>query len=607
MSRRESRVSLDSRQTDALFEFENFKKKFLLANKHITKLNSTLSVRIEEQNARISFLETENLRLLTEKNTIALELRRERTKSRQIIEEAESLALGFTKRLHHLRQELRISPSTTPSSTPPIPRATQRPAPNADSSPISPRLVRAPTIPNIYEDDEPTPTSDEEEGLSQKRKHKSNRLSASRLPLPTRISSPPPEIDLVTVGKRKPMRRQSGLLTIDTRFIQEESSSAGRPPSPAFGSSDRREAGLAEEEEMQAVNGEDVRTATEEESDSVARKEKRKAKSKEKERDSDAGNVSVRKKLRDEANGHISDGKKLKLKDVTNSPRSRAAPSPIDAAVISEVELAPTPATKTRQFLSESPPRSTYLPTPQPSSSPPLLATTPEPEPEPESEPAQTAGRERRTRKSVNYAEPKLNTKMRKPDSETGTSTAAPRKRTSAAAALSSTNANTSISSSSHRNNVQDPDRRRERDTDDDTDAPPRSSVEERERPRSTDPSRVLLPPSRPLSSSSVPRDSFPPSSSNIVSSSSSSTSSKRKKSQVKSYREVQDDDPDDYDDGADADAEWVPAGSSSTKGGSAAWANVNVGERGNRGRHAGSVSSGYEDDVVGRRHSLAV
>jgi hypothetical protein len=55
------------------------------------RLNSTLSVRIEEQNARISFLETENLRLLTEKNAIALELRRERSKSRRIIEEAESL------------------------------------------------------------------------------------------------------------------------------------------------------------------------------------------------------------------------------------------------------------------------------------------------------------------------------------------------------------------------------------------------------------------------------------------------------------------------------------------------------------------------------------
>ncbi|KAK7458865.1 hypothetical protein VKT23_009875 [Stygiomarasmius scandens] len=186
MSRRESRVSSDARQNDALFEFENFKKKFLLANKHITKLNSTLSVRIEEQNARISFLETENLRLLAEKNTIALELRRERSKSRRIIEEAESLAFGVTSPLKHLRQEFKISATASPSPSPPIPRATQRPSPNSDSSPTSLRLVRAPTIPRIHEDDELSATSDEEAGPSLKRKAKSRRLS-SKLPLPTLV------------------------------------------------------------------------------------------------------------------------------------------------------------------------------------------------------------------------------------------------------------------------------------------------------------------------------------------------------------------------------------------------------------------------------------
>ncbi|KAJ3833478.1 hypothetical protein F5878DRAFT_632685 [Lentinula raphanica] len=63
MNRRESRVSMNARQNDALSEFKSFKKKFLLANKHITKLNSTLSIRIEELNAQISSLYTENLRL----------------------------------------------------------------------------------------------------------------------------------------------------------------------------------------------------------------------------------------------------------------------------------------------------------------------------------------------------------------------------------------------------------------------------------------------------------------------------------------------------------------------------------------------------------------
>ncbi|KAJ3966663.1 hypothetical protein EV361DRAFT_552278 [Lentinula raphanica] len=37
MNRRESRVSMNARQNDALSEFKSFKKKFLLANKHITK------------------------------------------------------------------------------------------------------------------------------------------------------------------------------------------------------------------------------------------------------------------------------------------------------------------------------------------------------------------------------------------------------------------------------------------------------------------------------------------------------------------------------------------------------------------------------------------
>jgi hypothetical protein len=115
------------------------------------------------------------------------------------------------------------------------------------------------------------------------------------------------------------------------------------------------------------------------------------------------------------------------------------------------------------------------------------------------------------------------------------------------------------------------------------------------------------VPMSRPPSSNSISRDSLPPSSSSmsLVSTvSSSSASSKRKKSQTKSYRDVQDDESDDYDDGADADAEWVPG---SSKGSGASWANVNVGERRSKGRRAGSVSSGYEDDVVGRRHSMAV
>ena len=83
------------------------KKKFLLANKHITKsvhvtlwhssrsdrairLNSTLSLRIEELNAQISALHVENLRLRASEIALGLQLKKEREKSQRIIADAES-------------------------------------------------------------------------------------------------------------------------------------------------------------------------------------------------------------------------------------------------------------------------------------------------------------------------------------------------------------------------------------------------------------------------------------------------------------------------------------------------------------------------------------
>lgn len=127
------------------------------------------------------------------------------------------------------------------------------------------------------------------------------------------------------------------------------------------------------------------------------------------------------------------------LKDVTNSPRSRAMLPPLDTNA-SDRDRQHTPDTDgttpisgvtslatTRSFLSTptTTPSTTIsqisqLLTPQSSSSPvpPTCAST--------SEEAPMGGRERRTRKSVNYAEPKLNTKMRKPDGPPMQPTAAP-------------------------------------------------------------------------------------------------------------------------------------------------------------------------------------
>ncbi|KAJ3527784.1 hypothetical protein NM688_g8081 [Phlebia brevispora] len=99
MSRRQSRVSVDTRQNDTLSEFETFKKKFLLANKHITKLNSTLSVRIEELNAQISTLYVENLRLRASEIALTSQLKKEREKSRKIIADAEAAVSTFLDRV----------------------------------------------------------------------------------------------------------------------------------------------------------------------------------------------------------------------------------------------------------------------------------------------------------------------------------------------------------------------------------------------------------------------------------------------------------------------------------------------------------------------------
>ncbi|KAJ3903012.1 hypothetical protein F5879DRAFT_1039652 [Lentinula edodes] len=575
MSRRESRVSISARQNDALFEFENFKKKFLLANKHITKLNSTLSVRIEELNAQISTLYTENLRLRASEINLAAQLKREREKSRKIIAETEAAALGLTKHLSFLRQAFCITEEASSSSSSPTPpRATQRPLPSADSpnSLLYPRLSRAPTIPLIYEDDEPSdPTEDEDEAKektpSPRRRMKVKRLSASRLPLLSRVSSPPPitvPIDRSTNSasnstRRKPIRRQSGLLV--------------RQGSPVAGSHE-----AAEDDELAAVLDE-----TEEEVP-VVKKEKRKIireKGKEKEKDHE---TSLRKKLRDEMGN---EGKKFKLADVTNSPRSQ--PSQSVDAVLSEVELdVARTSNNRREFLSSSPPRSSsgshfssnnYLPIPQQSSSPPQIPATHDNQ-DLDSELAQIGGRERRVRKSVNYAEPKLNTKMRKPDSEPGGSSL--RKRKSAYAVMSS------------RSEECVPGHEVDADGDyEDPDGGARSSLEgpecqpSRARSRATDPAQLILPASRPGSSADV--------ASQPLASATSSTSIPSRRAKSRSYLYTAEDVPSPESD--DADTEYIP--SSGVARGGPSW--VNTSERKKAGKRVS-----VEDDAA-RRHSLAV
>ncbi|KAI0074699.1 hypothetical protein K474DRAFT_1665142 [Panus rudis PR-1116 ss-1] len=457
MSRRQSRVSIDSRQNDTLLEFENFKKKFLLANKHITKLNSTLSVRIEELNAQISSLYVENLRLRASEIALSAQLKKEREKTRKIIADAEAATTNFMKHLGFIRKSHNIPQQSPPREEKhaPLPRA-RRPTLNPDATPPPNRIARAPTIPGIAEDDEDNLSNVEEddEGLPsptpirRKSKPRSSSTSSSRLPL--RVASPPEEDspstfdeELTKSGKRRPTRRQSGLLTTSMSITTVTE----RPPSPAFGSPLRREAGLAEEEEevLAVIGGLDGEEDEEPEiiTQSITRREKRKKKVKEsegeRERESSGDSnpkEKERKRPRDVEDhvGSMDAGKKSKLKDVTNSPPNRSPLPPLDTTSERDRQHTPdqdipssatstttshslattrtfltTPATTPAPSLKDAP-----YPTPR-SSSPPLVSATSD------SEPTAT-GRERRVRKSVNYAEPKLNTKMRKPDPPSGTS-----------------------------------------------------------------------------------------------------------------------------------------------------------------------------------------
>ncbi|KAI0761478.1 hypothetical protein BD413DRAFT_485835 [Trametes elegans] len=448
MSRRQSRISIESRQNDTLLEFENFKKKFLLANKHITKLNSTLSARIEELNAQISTLYVENLRLRASEIALTSQLKKEKEKSRKILADAESATHTLMKQLGLIRKSCGISHSRTPTpeSHTPQPRA-RRPIPDPNVSPPPNRLARPPTVPGILEDDENNASSPEDPEvdaeqdssptLPRKRRMKSRTTSSSKLPLLSQKPTTPPAVETVHFefeeqlgksGKRRPTRRQSGLLT-SVSITAVTADSLNRPPSPVPDSPMR--VALEEEEEPLAEPDDDEVEAI---LRSVSKRREKRDKEAERARERDAESMAdvprprERKKQRAvEDSAGASGESKYRFKDVTNSQASRTALPPLDTTSADrerhtpDVDV-PTSATSTsaassstRNFLS------TPATTPAPSSKPPSHLPTPRSS-SPIGEPPQTdpepavGGRERRVRKSVNYAEPKLNTKMRKPD-----------------------------------------------------------------------------------------------------------------------------------------------------------------------------------------------
>ncbi|KAL5528946.1 hypothetical protein ACEPAG_4920 [Sanghuangporus baumii] len=433
MSRRDSsRVHIAVRQSDTLAEFENFKKKFLFANKQITKQNCSLSMKIEELNAHISSLYVENLRLRASEIALQSQLKREKVRSHKIMADAEAAVFNLLKHFGIIRESYNVpterphSPKETMDS-PPSPRS-RKPAPR---SPSAMRLAQLPSVPDISEepelneissegnDDEHFPAERMNSMISSRR-----RSSLSRLPLPSRVSTPPPgsvvpsleegATAITTSRKRKLTRRASGIIS--------PNEPVSRPVSPVLGSPMQEDVDLSAEEEaaaMQAV--EDIVARGEEKEQEILRKPRKKSRTRD-ESGSDAIEKKERKKVKDKDTGSAS-----RLKDVTNSPRRRrAAAATASAAATADS----TRDTERKEDIPDggppplviSPPLGLplendidYLPTPLPSSA----ANTPVAQhfglPSSDGE-AGVGGRERRARKSVNYAEPKLNKKMRKPD-----------------------------------------------------------------------------------------------------------------------------------------------------------------------------------------------
>lgn len=399
MSRRESRVSINIRQNDALLEFENFKKRFLLANKHITKLNSTLSVKIEELNAQISALNVENLRLRSSEIALSAQLRREKDKSRSIMADTEAAVMTLMNQLGFLRESNKVPAGKRTPKSFPATTVRSRKQPN-DSLPPLPRVARAPNFPEIAEEDEVEVDSGT---LSARRR------SSSRLPIPAKPTALPAPIEAEEPQprqkKKSASRRQSGLIA-SGKPVEAPPSPPPEPPAP------QDPLPLVEDDVIFPVLNEQEEEL---EAEMAVPKKRKRPKRREKEED----NVLL-----------VLERTSSRLKDVTNSPQKTNFLPPLDTTDVDRPDYLdsaseiPTSATSlrtnsTKAFLSTaattpcpSTPATGYLPTPRVSSSPPPEVDTTLKEPDPPN----MIGRPGRARKTVNYAEPKLNTKMRKPD-----------------------------------------------------------------------------------------------------------------------------------------------------------------------------------------------
>ncbi|OCB89639.1 hypothetical protein A7U60_g3115 [Sanghuangporus baumii] len=623
MSRRDSsRVHIAVRQNDTLAEFENFKKKFLFANKQITKQNCSLSMKIEELNAHISSLYVENLRLRASEIALQSQLKREKAKSHKIMADAEAAVLNLLKHFGIIRESYNVpterphSPKDTMDS-PPSPRL-RKPPPR---SPSVMRLAQFPSVPDISEEPELNETSSEGnddehfpvEGMNSVISSR-RRSSLSCLPVPSRVSTPPPgsvvpslegATATTTSRKRKLTRRASGIIS--------PNEPASRPVSPVLGSPMQQDVDLSAEEEavaMQAV--EDIVAREEEKEQEIHRKPRKKSRTRD-ESESDAIEKKERKKIKDKDTGSAS-----RLKDVTNSPRRRrAAAATASAAATADstndselialvfrvrfadrITIIDIKAERKEDIPDGGLPPLVispllglpleddidYLPTPLPSSASNTPAAQHFTLPSSDAE-AGVGGRERRARKSVNYAEPKLNKKMRKPDAIPPPG-ARPSLASMAAVPSITPAPTSSSSSSSNQNQIRG--------------ATGGSSPELEEEIEVPPPYRLSL--AKTASNATGSRRSA--ASSSLTSSSAVPSAKRRRPKHVRipseegegmATDERDDDEEDQTDGGEQADSEF---------GEFRAWANVNTRRKSVMNGH--DTISGMEDGF-GRRHSMAV
>ncbi|KAH7317513.1 hypothetical protein B0J17DRAFT_724353 [Rhizoctonia solani] len=410
-SRRENRMA--AAQNDALMEFENFKKKYLLVNKHVTKLNSTLSVRIEELNDQISKLQFENLRLRNSNISLVGQLKREKElkgrgsdpKTAALIDAATTEAL---RQLTVIRDAIANAANSKPSSSPhsiPTPPSTSptgritgpiHPGPNTRVS-----VARAPEFPTLVESSEPARsiksrrrssggiTTDDEDG-EMEHPARVARRAGHGIPAPSYLES---ESEAETEYKgRRQARRQTGFLTRASP-VEEET---GREKSP-----------------MEPVVEIPVKSKSK---PAVTDAKRTKRKLVESEIDDAIKSVGVIVDVPGDEEEfkpqHPRTRVVNKLQDVTNSPRKTAGRVRDKGKVVDDDDDEPvvtggyigTPAISK---IALKPPRArTFIPAPTSGRLTPVSGTDDD---------QMATGRERRTRKSVNYAEPKLNTKMRKP------------------------------------------------------------------------------------------------------------------------------------------------------------------------------------------------